>query len=604
MARRDGESTGQANWLPPGDDLALHERLVILGGLFVLIAGIVGARLVLLMVVQAPTWREKAEANFLHTSDIAPVRGAILDRTGALVAVNRPVYDIALLRYRMNDVEAADAYRAIAQLVPTDSSLPTVEKVLAARPTWRPVPLLRNLSPEAALPLLESGGDLPGLRVTRSWRRSYPLGRASAPWIGYLKRLGDDPDDEQRALGYQPGDWIGSTGLESAWEASLRGIAGWEWRTKDALERDRDVDVARDPRPGDTLELTIDARVQRAAYAALDGRPGAVVAMDPRDGAILAMISSPSFDPETRVVGPGDSAMNRVTASALAPASTIKIFSALAFLAEGIAPEREFSCEGSYRPPGWDRAFYCDNRQGHGMVNMREMLQTSCNVYVYKAMREVGARRLESVLRDVGMGAPTGFAKNERFGAEATGTVPKAAGLPAGEVLMFGIGQGRFATTPLQLAAATSAFANGGTWRRPYLAARLLNGAGETDWQHEPASHPIAISAAHRAIVLDGMRRVCQQPGGTAYAAHFPSAWDVAGKTGTAEREDDPDAWFIGFAPARAPEIVVVVRVEKGGHGGAQAAPIARSVLNAWFNRNEPAPAISVTSDLLTSSQE
>jgi penicillin-binding protein 2 len=213
------------------------------------------------------------------------------------------------------------------------------------------------------------------------------------------------------------------------------------------------------------------------------------------------------------------------------------------------------------------------------------MMKTSCNVYVYRGSRAVGGEALIEAYSRFGFGRPTGLAA-EDF-PESAGTLPAPSSMGAGEVLLAGIGQGRIAVTPIQMAAAVGAIANGGTWRQPYFASRVENIDGEILWKRRSAGHRVRLDPRHRAKLVEGMRAVCQEPGGTAYKAGFAPEWDAAGKTGSAQRKKISDAWFAGFAPARNPEIVVVVRVEEAGGGGSEAGPVARAMMAAWFDKGE-----------------
>jgi penicillin-binding protein 2 len=545
-----------------------------------LLASIALARVWVLAVAQGDFWLDRAEGNFLQPRAIDPPRGLILDRQGEPLAINLPVFDFGISRYRHTSDEIRAALAEIRRLVP-GRTIPSDAEVMAVRPAWREKRLLTGLEPEEALPLLEAMGQWDFIRAYRRHRRHYPLGRAAAHVVGYLRGIPPERLDEFQEKGYRRDDLVGWTGVERAWEESLRGNLGEEKRERDALDRELSVELARAAVPGANLYLALDARVQRAASEALQGRRGAAVALDPKTGGILAMASEPAFDPNTRVLLSGDSEFNRALRSPLAPASSFKIFSAVAMLEAGVPKDGRYHCGGAYYLPNWSKAFHCGHREGHGWINLRDMLKTSCNIYIYRGAREVGASRLIEVFDRFGFGKPTGLAA-EGF-QESSGALPAPGTMLPGEVILAGIGQGRIAATPIQMAAAVGAFANGGAWREPHFAERVENLSGEILWQRQPTSHRIQLLPSHRAKIIEGMRAVCQERGGTAFAAKFDPAWDAAGKTGSAQRKTISDAWFAGFAPARAPEIVVVVRVEEAGGGGTEAGPIARAMLAAWF---------------------
>jgi penicillin-binding protein 2 len=584
-ARRNSSGSFEAprsRAVEPSEDVALHGRLLGLFAFASLMAGVVLLRLWWLTIHQGEEWLARAEANFLQPSAIDPPRGVILDRHGEPLAVNQPSYDIGLVRYRQRDADLLKALRRIEELAPPGSRLPLPDDVLSSRPAWKEKRLLSGLSPEEALPILEAMGEWEFLRASPRHKRFYPLGRAAAHALGYLRGAPAGREEEFAEKGYRPEDLIGWTGVEAAWEESLRGDLGREVRERDALNREHGVDLEQPAIPGATLYLALDARVQRAAYDAIGGRRAAAIAIDPRSGGIIALVSSPSFDPNTRALEAGDSELNRATSTALAPASTFKVFSAVAMLENGIPSDGTYYCGGYHQLPNWKPKFYCDHRAGCGTVDLAHMLKVSCNVFAYKGADKLGAHRLIEVYERFGFGRPTGLMESTL--GEANGALPSPNSMSRGETILAGIGQGRVTVSPIQMAVAMGAIANGGMLYRPWLAERLEDIDGDAQWKRQPDGQRIRFERSHRARLLEGMRLACQERGGTAFGAGFDPAWDVAGKTGSAQRKTISDAWFAGFAPARDPEIVVVVRVEESGGGGAQAAPVAKKMLEAWFS--------------------
>ncbi|HCS77362.1 MAG TPA: penicillin-binding protein 2, partial [Syntrophaceae bacterium] len=361
---------------------------------------------------------------------------------------------------------------------------------------------------------------------------------------------------------------------------------------------------------------TIDARLQRAAWEAFDGRAGAAVAMDPRDGSILAMVSLPSFDPNLFNSGiareawdklqkdPLKPMSNRAIAGQYPPGSTYKMIVAAAALEEGvITPQTRITCNGSFELG--NRTYRCWRKHGHGPVNLHRALVESCDVYFYTVGKMLGVDRIARYAKMFGLGEATGI----ELAHERKGLVPtrdwKLARMKEpwqlGETISISIGQGFNLVTPLQLAQAYSALANGGSLWRPHLVQRIELPGGALAKEYLPEKKgELPLSGQTIALLNRALWGVVNEPGGTGYAARMPQQ-DVCGKTGTSQVIGLPQdekgrrlkkitafhkdhALFVCYAPMKSPEIVVAVIAENAGGGGAVAAPIARRILNAYFN--------------------
>ncbi|MBP9532039.1 MAG: penicillin-binding protein 2, partial [Syntrophaceae bacterium] len=371
-----------------------------------------------------------------------------------------------------------------------------------------------------------------------------------------------------------------------------------------------------DPVCGSNVVLTIDAALQKAAWEAFEGRPGAAVAMDPRDGSILAMVSSPSYDPNLFNSGiareaweklqkdPLKPMSNRAIAGQYPPGSTYKLIVAAAALEEGvITPETRINCSGSFDLG--NRTYRCWRKNGHGPVNLHRALVESCDVYFYTVGKKLGVDRIARYARKFGLGDVTGI----ELAHERKGLVPtrdwKQARMKEpwqmGETISISIGQGFNLTTPLQLAQAYASLANGGTLWRPRLVQRIEAAEGGVVKEYLPEKKgDLGLSGKTVELLQQALWGVVNEPGGTGYAARIDGA-DVCGKTGTSQVVGLPQdeqarrrkkiaafhkdhALFACYAPARHPEIVVSVVAEHAGGGGAVAAPIARRILKAYFD--------------------
>jgi penicillin-binding protein 2 len=351
--------------------------------------------------------------------------------------------------------------------------------------------------------------------------------------------------------------------------------------------------------PGRNIQLTIDLDLQVVAELAMEGRKGAVVALDPRNGEVLAMVSRPTFDPNKFAVrirpsdwkeiaqNPDHPLLDRAIQAQLAPGSTFKPFVAIAGLESGTIDDQfSVSCGGGATFYG--RYFKCHLRGGHGRVALHRGMAQSCDVYFYNVGNKVGIDKIAFYAEQAGLGKETGI----DLPHEVEGVVPSSRWKIrnfrqkwyAGETISVAIGQGALTVTPLQLARAYAGLITGGSWPTPHLRKDAKTNPPEK-W---------ALSPENVQHVVDGLYAVVNE-GGTGVRARIPGL-EVGGKTGTAQlasneflnssagRAMKDNAWFVGFAPRQAPEIVVVALFEGGEHGNL-AAPIVRDVIKAHFDK-------------------
>jgi penicillin-binding protein 2 len=434
-------------------------------------------------------------------------------------------------------------------------------------------------------------------------RRFYRLGAQGAHLLGYLGEV-RAAELERPESPYRSGDWVGRRGIELAYDRKLRGSDGERVVVVDSRGLPIREFGRQLGRPGEPLQLTLDADLQQEAEHALEGQVGAVVALDPRDGAVRALVSAPAYDPNlfTRrlaaadwralVENPLHPMQNRALSSAYSPGSVFKIVMATAGLAEGlITPSHTQSCGGAANYYG--RRFHCWKKGGHGTLDLEGALAHSCDVYFYALGQRLGIDRIAKYARLYQLGTKTGIAlEGERSGLvpdEAWSQAVRKHPWYAGETISVSIGQGALLTTPIQVATMIAAVANGGRLVTPYLVAgQPLPG--------RPIALPKAVLDDVLPPIRRGLFRVVNEPGGTAYSARLPNV-HVAGKTGTtqvvsqvayadssqAPWEQRNHAWFASYAPAERPELVVVVFVEHGGMGSRVAAPIAKAVHERYF---------------------
>lgn len=508
-------------------------------------------------------------------------------------------------------------------------------------PCWRTRILVREDVPRDIVAELKQHTDeLAGVDVDAVPVRFYPFKELGAHMLGYVAEIDSDtlakyapagyedlPREEQQRLnplGYETGDRIGATGIERAWESYLRGQRGWEKRVVDARGRYRtgpdaerlvDAPARLDPIPGRDLRLSVDLELEQVIDKAM--RPhaaGAVVAVDVRTGRLLALYSKPTFNPNDLSGGEGHARMreafNRLYADplrpmldktmsgAFQPGSTMKPFTALAALEDHlIDPAHTEKCEG-YLTFG-HRIFRCSHV--HGPVNLQQAIARSCNVYFFHLAETVGMDRIARVAQAFGLGQKTGLGTNP----EAPGRIPTRSWYAlryrsqfrVGFTLNMAIGEGDVTVTPLQLALGYAAIGNGGTLYQPQVVRAVETSDGAVVQEFPPRiRRQIQVAPDNLRRVTEALVDVVNDPLGTAYPARDPTL-EVAGKTGTAQtgylvkKEDEPKmgwflsqnhAWFAALAPARSPEIAVVVLVEHGGSGPEIAVPVAMQIVHEY----------------------
>jgi penicillin-binding protein 2 len=290
----------------------------------------------------------------------------------------------------------------------------------------------------------------------------------------------------------------------------------------------------------------------------LRGETGTIILMDAEDGGLIAAASSPTYDPSApdrkEIDGSPAGFLNLAIRGRYAPGSTMKIVGAAAILAAGVDPGRQVTCHGSYTLPGWDRPFHCAVRTGHGPENLIDSIKHSCNVFFFEFGNELGPRPLLEMGRAFGFDEKTGIdLPNEKQGQLSSTTDPGR-----GENTNLWIGQGTMLATPMQVARAYAGLATG------YLPTpHVVRATGLADEQARPLEHPRRAPPGPRRPSRphhEGLWKVVNETGGTAYKASIPREWDVVGKTGTAENpQGKDDAWFAGFFPRSAPKYVFVI---------------------------------------------
>lgn len=579
-----------------------------------LLGGLVG-RLVYLQVVSHEHFTTLSRDNRVKVVPVPPTRGQIYDRNGLLLAGNRPAYSLEITPEQVKDLDATLAQ--LAQVVDiSEDDLERFHKLRRRQRRFESIPVRLQLTAEEAAAFAVERHRFPGVDIAARLIRHYPLGAEAAHVLGYVGRISRADLERIDQSQYAGTTHIGKLGIEKTYEEQLHGRVGLERVEVNALGRTVRVLESQPPIPGRDLRLNLDLRLQEAALEAFGDRSGALVAMDPRDGSVLAMVSKPGFDPNLFVEGISVKAYqalqhdidkplyNRALRGQYPPGSTVKPFIGLGGLETGVTGARSVTyCPGYYQLPNHEHKYRDWKKTGHGPMNLDASITQSCDVYFYQLAHEMGVDRLSTFLAQFGFGEPTGV----DLTGELPGLLPSREWKRArkrqpwypGETLIMGIGQGYFLTTPMQLAAATAAFANGGAFHSPRVGAELLDKETGLHEAMMADSRSIPIKdAGNWKTVSEAMLHVVEGARGTARIIRS-DAYHIAGKTGTAQvfsvaQEEEYDeatvaerlrdhALFIGYAPAEAPRIAVAVVVENGGHGGSVAAPIVKRIMDIYL---------------------
>ena len=515
-------------------------------------------RAVWLQAVQAGTLSRLATEQHDSTVTLPAGRGAIIDRTGLQLAIGREAITVFA-----NPRQVADP-RAAALAAGKDLGLDPEELYpkLADRSRGF-VYLARKADPARARKLKERG--ITGLFFTSEERRAYPQGRIAA-----------------QVLGYAGTDNRGLAGLELAFDRQLSGLPGRERFVRDPSGRSIDVVESKPARDGDDVVVTLDHTIQSYAESVLQrtvtnwgAQAGSAIVLDPRNGEILAMATVPGFDANRYGLVPRDVQRNRAVTDTYEPGSTFKVVTIAAALTTGVvAPSTAFTLP--YEIEVADRRIHDSHERATERMTVAQILSRSSNVGTVTVAQMLGPSRLARWIERFGFGRKTGV----DFPGETRGIVlpvEKWSGSTIGNVP---IGQG-IAVTPVQMAAAYGAVANGGVWVRPHLVKRVGPRAAAAPKRRRIVSKPVASQ------VMAMMQDVVNETGGTGALARL-EGYSVAGKTGTAskpERGGYSDtryvASFVGVVPANAPRLVVLVSVDEPRGaiwGGVVAAPAFQEI--------------------------
>ncbi|MDQ3751758.1 MAG: penicillin-binding protein 2 [Actinomycetota bacterium] len=614
-------------------------RLSILGLLVIVAFGALFSRLWFLQVLASEDYRVLARENRVRRVQSEPPRGRILDRNGRVLVGNRLSLSVTIDRQSLRGPrQQRRVLERLGRVLDRPRSDLRSNLLNPAVSPYKPVPVAADVSRKDVTYLAENQEDFPGVGYELLPVRTYPQGAFAAHVLGYVGQISEeelkDPYFRRARPRYTGGDLIGKAGIERTYDRYLRGRPQIEKVIVNSGGEVTERSVIRPEEPGRDLTLTLDARIQRLTEKALvsgiqaaraanyQATGGGVTVMDPRTGGVVAMASYPTYNPgvladgistkEYRALGaatPDDPAddklLNRALQGQRPPGSTFKVVTAGAAMASGVANSSSYlGC-----PPSFTYGITFNNWTSADMGSMgfARSLEVSCDTFYYA----LGARMedtfgaeepFQRYARRAGFGHDTGI----DLPNEAEGRVPDRAwcnaikkatdgaicpyGWVPGYTINMSIGQGDLIVTPLQMATTYAAIANGGKVWRPHLGARLSvpgpSGRGRVVRKFDTrVTARLPLAPDELGVIRQGLVQVISGPAGTAAGAFagFPlDKLPLAGKTGTAELSATDsslnDAWFLSYGPARSPRYVISVYVERAGHGGESAAPIAREI--------------------------
>jgi penicillin-binding protein 2 len=637
-------------------------RLQIIYYLAIVIFAALIARLWYLQVMNSQGFAERAEANRIRVIPIPAPRGTIFDRKGKPLVTSKSSYNIVLSRKDVNDSELPQIADLLAENLGIDRQWLAKRFEDAKYGAQYESIVVKELASESDIAWVEAHGfDYPMLSAQKAPQRLYPYGQLAAHALGYVgevspEELKNPNSPFSKEKGYKLGDIIGKFGIESKYNVILMGKDGESRVLVDSRGRIQPKgEIERiEPVPGRDLYTTLDLDIQKAAEAQADTMPagrGAIAVMDPNNGEILAMVSRPAFDPnifsqraktpegkeEIRELyeDPDKPLYNRVIQGQFVPGSTWKLLTTVAALNEGtITPENSRIQDGD---------IMLGNRLktslSHlGQPTIHEAIVHSADGYFYRLGLKLGVEKFDDWVGRFHFGERTGIdLPNERTGIppirqtklreyerqikkvekqleEATDKTFRAqlefrikqlrheAQWTDTDMADSAFGQGRNASTPIQLVRYVGALANGGHLHTPHFLLRAVAGVDRNGVEHAEVRYEdkngfdVPMSDTIHKIVLDGMYGVVNE-GGTGGAARI-EGFDVCGKTGTAQvaskeragKKTNDHAWFISFAPRDKPEICSVVLTENAGRGGRESAPRTHAIYEDYYRRTRGLP--------------
>jgi len=572
-----------------------------------------------LQVIDSDKYGVMAERNRVRSIPIIAPRGRMLDRDGRVLVDNYPSFSVLLLRDDQDQVDKNLPAIAEGLGLSLDDLKEQLENTKAL-PKFQPIVIKPEATPADVAFIESHRADIPLLEMLMVHRRRYLPGGFMAHASGYVGEVSEQQIEASNGK-LRPGDIAGKSGLERQYNDLLVGTDGMRRVIVNSVGKEVGRLSQQEAIPGKQIQLTIDYDLQEVAEKGLGDKRGAVVAIDPRSGEVLAFASRPAPDPNDFAIriskeewqnlnaDPDHPLMNRVTQAQLAPGSVFKVIMATAML-ESKTPQENFTAFCPGYATFYGRMFKCHiyGKGGHGVVNLHSAIIHSCDIFFYNIGQRMGIGTISKYAKMLGLGAKTGI----DLPSEETGLVPSEEWVQRvyhhkwypGSTISVAIGQGAVTTTPLQLAYAIGGIASGGVFKQPHLlkdAAKV--GEMRVDLSEDTVEQ---VTQGMYGVVNEGGTAGMLKLQGIEFCGKTGSAQvmsnDQRGKIGKAASKGKDNAWFVGYAPRRDPEIVVSVLVEGGEHGNLAAAPIARDIVKAYYDKKNKKTPGQVTAENLKSS--
>lgn len=602
-------------------EVKIKEKIIyaILGIFFILLVAFF-SKVFYLQLIEGEELYIAAQSNKAKISLIRPERGIIYDKNFKKMVSNSPAYDLVCDKRNYYESKEDFLQKIIALSEILDIKYNELENKISTA-TESKVLISENLNHENLLVLESKMAELSDCQIEKNTVRNYAQSKQFSHLLGYINRV--SLEDLRGGKNYTSSDNIGKTGIEKYYEEFLRGTPGKNEIIKDALGYKRSDRVLSEPEQGYNIVLNIDADLQAKVYDSLEksiknigAKKGAAVALNPQNGAVLAMVSYPSYDNNVFSFGISQSDFdklqkdssqpffNRAISAQYPTGSTIK-----PFLASGALQEQIISPNKIINDPGYlliqsqndpNVTYRFGGVTPHGNVDMRKALAVSSNIYFYiigggyKDQKGLGPAGIKKYLDMYGWEQKTGI----DLPGEFSGFVPSPSWKKQkkneswwdGDTYNLSIGQSDLQVTPLQVAVAYSAIANGGTLYKPQIVQKVINGSGQNaqlirEFKPEIASQ-LGIDQKNLQVIREGMYDGVQKDYGSSVMLRDLTV-QVAGKTGTVEtgKAGYFNTWSSNFAPYDNPEIVFVATIE--GVEGLRAAtlPVAHDVLQYYFSK-------------------
>lgn len=565
--------------------------------LVMLLFAILGGRYYWLMIASHQKYAEKATSNHIREVPIEAPRGVIYDRTGKILADNKPSYSVNVVPLEIR--RRPETLTLLAQILNTtvEELKKTIERY--KRGMFVPVKIRSKVPIDIISKLQEHNLELIGVTYSIEPTRFYPSPVQLTHVLGYVREIDTEDLERLDRKTYQPGDLIGWKGVEKYYEPYLRGQRGYRYEIVNAYGQEigeSDWRKPIGPVAGDNLHLAINEDIQKIIETELGDSSGVVVILDHSNGEIVAMASVPGYSldmmssllkPEvwrSLLMDPRKPLYDRALQGLYPPGSTFKLVAAAYALEhQTIDPKKTVVCTGSYRLG--TRSFGCWKEGGHGRVNLEKAIEQSCNVYFYHLIQDIGLNPWADMAKKFGFGQITGIDLPD----EKTGSIPDSKLMDrkfgvgqwtTGNLLNFVVGQGEVLVTPLQLAQYAGLIAERGVSYTPHLLKYVTDAAGRVVYKYKNESRmAVELSDTTWDQIQNGMYLVMQSANGSGRAARQKN-WPLYGKTGTAQNpHGENHAWFMGFSLDPNLPYSWAILLENGGSGGGKAAPLMGSML-------------------------